>query len=32
VWMFACMCGAGFAITSAASWRQKTRWFSTANR
>lgn len=32
VWIFACMCGAGFAITSAESWRKKTRWFSTAGR
>jgi hypothetical protein len=28
VWFFACMCGAGFALTSAQSWRQKIRWFS----
>jgi hypothetical protein len=27
VWFFACMCGAGFALTSAQSWRQKIRWF-----
>jgi len=27
VWFFACMCGAGFALTSAQSWRQKVRWF-----
>jgi hypothetical protein len=32
VWIFACMCGAGFAITSAHSWRIKTKWFSSANR
>ena len=32
VWVFACMCGAGFAITSAESWRKKTKWFSTADR
>jgi hypothetical protein len=32
VWVFACMCGAGFAITSAESWRNKTKWFSDANR
>jgi hypothetical protein len=32
VWVFACMCGAGFALTSAYSWRIKTKWFSTANR
>jgi hypothetical protein len=27
VWLFACACGAGFALTSAQSWRQKIRWF-----
>jgi hypothetical protein len=27
VWLFACMCGAGFALTSAHSWRQKVKWF-----
>jgi hypothetical protein len=27
VWTFACMCGAGFALTSAQSWRQRMRWF-----
>jgi len=32
VWIFACMCGAGFALASAHSWRIKTKWFSTANR
>ncbi len=32
VWVFACICGAGFALTSAHSWRVKTKWFSTANR
>jgi hypothetical protein len=32
VWVFACMCGAGFALTSAESWRKKTKWFSTADR
>jgi hypothetical protein len=31
VWVFACMCGAGFALTSAHSWRIKTKWFSTAS-
>jgi hypothetical protein len=31
VWVFACMCGAGFAITSAQSWRIKTKWFTRAN-
>jgi hypothetical protein len=32
VWIFACMCGAGFALTSAESWRMKTRWFTGSNR
>ncbi len=32
VWLFACMCGAGFALTSAHSWRVKTKWFSRASR
>jgi hypothetical protein len=27
VWLFACLCGAGFALTSAQSWRQRIRWF-----
>jgi hypothetical protein len=27
IWLFACACGAGFALTSAQSWRQKVRWF-----
>lgn len=27
VWFFACSCGAGFALTSAHSWRQKVKWF-----
>ncbi|MDT5075646.1 MAG: hypothetical protein QOJ80_283 [Mycobacterium sp.] len=31
VWFFACMCGAGFALTSAHSWRIKTKWFSKAS-
>ena len=31
-WIFACACGAGFALASAHSWRIKTRWFSTADR
>ena len=31
VWFFACMCGAGFALMSAHSWRIKTKWFSKAN-
>src|SRR5882757_2192528 len=32
VWIFACGCGAGFALTSAHSWRIKTKWFSPAGR
>jgi hypothetical protein len=31
VWIFACGCGAGFALASAHSWRIKTKWFSKAN-
>jgi hypothetical protein len=31
VWFFACMCGAGFALTSAHSWRIRTKWFSKAS-
>ena len=31
VWVFACGCGVGFALTSAESWRNKTRWFTNAN-
>ncbi|MGH3638718.1 MAG: hypothetical protein ACRDUX_06785, partial [Mycobacterium sp.] len=31
VWIFACGCGAGFALTSAHSWRVKTKWFSKAS-
>ena len=27
VWLFACMCGVGFALTSAHAWRQKVKWF-----
>lgn len=27
VWVFACLCGAGFALASAHSWRQKLKWF-----
>jgi hypothetical protein len=27
VWLFACLCGAGFALTSAWGWRDKLRWF-----
>jgi hypothetical protein len=30
VWVFACMCGAGFALTAAHSWRQKVKWFQGA--
>lgn len=30
VWFFACVCGAGFALTSAYSWRIKTKWFTPA--
>jgi hypothetical protein len=28
VWIFACGCGAGFALASAHSWRIKTKWFT----
>lgn len=28
VWLFACMCGAVFAVAAAHSWRIKTKWFS----
>jgi hypothetical protein len=28
VWIFACGCGAGFALASAHSWRIKTNWFT----
>lgn len=28
VWLFACLCGAGFALASAHSWRIKMKWFS----
>lgn len=31
VWFFACACGAGFALTSAYSWRIKTKWFTRAS-
>lgn len=31
VWVFACLCGAGFALTSAYSWRTRTKWFTTAH-
>jgi hypothetical protein len=30
VWLFACLCGAGFALTAAHSWRQKVKWFQGA--
>jgi putative Mn2+ efflux pump MntP len=32
VWLFACGCGAGFALASAHSWRIKTKWFTSASR
>ncbi|MGW0158714.1 hypothetical protein ACWDUN_05260 [Mycobacterium sp. NPDC003323] len=32
VWIFACACGAGFALSSAHSWRIKTKWFAKADR
>ncbi len=32
VWLFACLCGAGFALASAHSWRIKTKWFSKVPR
>ena len=28
VWFFACLCGGGFALAAAHSWRIKTRWFT----
>jgi hypothetical protein len=28
VWLLACTCGAGFALTSAQSWKQKVKWFN----
>ncbi len=31
VWVFACLCGAGFALASAHSWRIRTKWFTPAN-
>lgn len=31
VWVFACLCGAVFAITSAHSWRTRTKWFTKAD-
>lgn len=27
VWLFACLCGIGFALTSAHAWLQKVKWF-----
>ncbi|MGB8402575.1 MAG: hypothetical protein WCE30_00705 [Mycobacterium sp.] len=32
VWLFACMCGAVFALASAHSWLVKRKWFSKADR
>ena len=32
VWLFACMCGAVFALASAHSWLIKSRWFTKAQR
>jgi hypothetical protein len=32
VWVFACACGAGFALASAHSWRIKTKWFTGVRR
>lgn len=32
VWIFACICGAVFALASAHSWRIKTKWFTTVSR
>lgn len=32
VWLFACSCGAGFALAAAHSWRIKTKWFTRAAR
>jgi hypothetical protein len=32
VWIFACSCGAGFALASAHSWRIKTKWFTKASQ
>ncbi len=32
VWFFACLCGAGFALAAAHSWRIKTKWFTGATR
>jgi hypothetical protein len=30
VWLFACLCGAGFAFSSARAWRDKLKWFQQA--
>ena len=30
VWVFACSCGAGFALASAHSWRIRTKWFTSS--
>jgi hypothetical protein len=27
IWLFVCLSGAGFALASAHSWRQKVKWF-----
>ncbi|MGY4648841.1 hypothetical protein ACVWWN_002637 [Mycobacterium sp. URHB0021] len=32
VWIFACTCGAGFALASAHAWRTKTKWFTRSDR
>ncbi|ANW64652.1 MULTISPECIES: hypothetical protein [Mycolicibacterium] len=32
VWLFACTCGAVFAVAAAHSWRIKTKWFSRLSR
>lgn len=32
VWLFACMCGAVFALASAHSWLIKQKWFTKVNR
>jgi hypothetical protein len=32
VWIFACGCGAGFALASAHSWRIRTKWFTRVSR
>jgi hypothetical protein len=32
VWLFACMCGAVFALASAHSWLIKSKWFTKAER